>query len=75
MEYEIKRFQADAAIIGGGVAGLSAALGLKNKRVIVLTKSEFGRGGSTPIAQGGIACAMGKDDTPELHAVDTMIAG
>ena len=68
-------FKADVAIIGGGVAGLSAALGLINKRVIVLTKAAFGRGGSTPIAQGGIACAMGKDDTPELHAADTLVAG
>ncbi len=74
-DYSIQKMSADAAIIGGGVAGLSAALGLKNKRVIVLTKAEFGHGGSTPIAQGGIACAMGKDDTPELHAADTMVAG
>ena len=71
----MQKIKADVAIIGGGVAGLSAALGLSDKRVVVLTKSEFGRGGSTPIAQGGIACAMGKDDTPALHAVDTLIAG
>ena len=70
-----QKIEADVAIVGGGVAGLSAALGLRNKRVVVLTKSAFGRGGSTPIAQGGIACAMGKDDTPELHAADTMVAG
>lgn len=66
---------ADVAIIGGGIAGLSAALGLTGKRVVVLTKAAFGRGGSTPIAQGGIACAMGKDDSPELHAADTLVAG
>lgn len=73
--YPLRKIEADAAIVGGGVAGLSAALGLKTKRVVVLTKSTFGHGGSTPIAQGGIACAMGKDDTPELHAADTMVAG
>ncbi len=71
----MQKIKADVAIIGGGVAGLSAALGLGDKRVVVLTKSEFGRGGSTPIAQGGIACAMGKDDTPELHTADTLVAG
>lgn len=74
-DISIRRMKADAAIVGGGVAGLSAALGLKSKRVVVLTKAAFGTGGSTPIAQGGIACAMGKDDTPELHASDTMVAG
>ena len=71
----MQTIKADVAIIGGGVAGLSAALGLGDKRVVVLTKSAFGRGGSTPIAQGGIACAMGKDDTPELHTADTLVAG
>lgn len=71
----MQKIKADVAIIGGGVAGLSAALGLSDKRVVVLTKAEFGRGGSTPIAQGGIACAMGKDDTPALHAADTLTAG
>lgn len=67
--------RADVAIIGGGVAGLSAALGLSHRRVVVITKTAFGKGGSTPIAQGGIACAMGKDDSPQLHAADTLVAG
>ncbi len=67
--------RADVVIIGGGVAGLTSALGMRGRRVIVLTKAEFGKGGSTPIAQGGIACAMGKDDDPKLHAADTLVAG
>lgn len=71
----MQRIEADVAIIGGGIAGLSAALGLSHRKVVVVTKAEFGKGGSTPIAQGGIACAMGKDDSPELHAADTLVAG
>lgn len=67
--------KADVVIIGGGVAGLTTALGMAGRRVIVLTKADFGKGGSTPIAQGGIACAMGKDDSPVLHAADTLVAG
>ena len=69
------KIEADVVIIGGGIAGLSAALGLPDRRVAVVTKASFGKGGSTPIAQGGIACAMGKDDSPELHAADTLVAG
>lgn len=69
------KIAADVAIIGGGIAGLSAALGLSGRRVAVVTKAEFGKGGSTPIAQGGIACAMGKDDSPQLHTADTLVAG
>jgi len=67
--------KADVVIIGGGVAGLTTALGMVGRRVVVLTKAEFGKGGSTPIAQGGIACAMGKDDSPVLHSADTLVAG
>ena len=69
------KIEADVVIIGGGIAGLSAALGLPDRRVAVVTKASFGKGGSTPIAQGGIACAMGKDDSPELRAADTLVAG
>ena len=48
----MQKISADVAIIGGGIAGLSAALGLSQRKVVVVTKAEFGKGGSTPIAQG-----------------------
>lgn len=62
-------------IIGSGVAGLSAAVSLKKSGygVIVITKKIDG--GSTYIAKGGIAAAIGNDDSPELHAKDTIIVG
>ncbi len=43
-------------------------------RVLILTKSDPGAG-STGYAQGGIAAAVGPDDTPERHAADTLAAG
>ena len=42
--------------------------------VIVLTKAEPDEG-NTGYAQGGIAAAVGPDDSPELHAADTLAAG
>ncbi len=42
--------------------------------MLVLTKAEP-REGNTGYAQGGIAAAVGKDDSPELHAADTIAAG
>lgn len=54
-------------VIGSGVAGLSVALGLSKSHVLTL-----GSLGSTGWAQGGIAAAVGPDDTAELHADDTM---
>jgi L-aspartate oxidase len=67
--------QSDVLVVGTGAAGLTAALGAAPLRVTVLTKAKLGSGGSSPWAQGGIAVAMGKDDTPSLHAADTMAAG
>jgi L-aspartate oxidase len=62
-------------IVGGGVAGLRAAIGLAPAgRVLVLTKADPAES-NTGYAQGGIAAAMGDDDSPSLHAEDTMRAG
>src|SRR6185436_9792381 len=65
----------DVVVIGAGAAGLSAALGLAPHRVTLLTKGRLGSSGSSPLAQGGIAAAVGRDDEPDLHARDTVDAG
>jgi L-aspartate oxidase len=65
----------DVAIIGGGIAGLSVALRLPDHlRVALFTKGQFGES-NTRYAQGGLAVALGADDSPELHFQDTMVAG
>jgi L-aspartate oxidase len=65
----------DFLVIGSGIAGLRAAIALAEAgRVIVLTKADP-RESNTGYAQGGIAAAIGDDDSPELHASDTMAAG
>ena len=61
-------------VVGSGVAGLSAALALAPRSVILVTKTDFG-GGASRWAQGGIAAAVGPGDRPELHARDTLAAG
>ena len=65
------RRSADVVVIGSGVAGLSAALGLAATRNVLVVSAGSG---STPWAQGGIAAAYGDDD-PFDHAHDTEIAG
>jgi L-aspartate oxidase len=66
---------ADYLIVGSGIAGLRAAIELAaHGRVIILTKSDPGAG-STGYAQGGIAAAIGPDDSPDRHARDTVAAG
>ena len=65
----------DFLVVGGGVAGLRAAIGLAPAgRVLILTKAEPAES-NTGYAQGGIAAAIGGDDTPALHARDTIRAG
>ena len=66
--------RADFLIIGSGIAGLRAAIALRDADVIVLTKANP-RAGSTDYAQGGIAAAVGRGDSPERHAADTIAAG
>ena len=65
----------DFLVIGSGIAGLRAALSLAGAGdVVVLTKADP-RESNTGYAQGGIAAALGPDDSPELHASDTIAAG
>ncbi len=62
-------------IIGGGLAGLSAALDLAPMPVILLSKAPLGFEASSVLAQGGIAAALGPGDNAELHCADTLKAG
>ena len=62
-------------IIGGGLAGLMAALHLSPQPVIVLAKAPLGSAVASAWSQGGIAAALGPDDDPTLHAADTLAAG
>jgi L-aspartate oxidase len=66
---------ADYLIIGSGIAGLRAAVTLAaSGRVLILTKSDPSEG-STGYAQGGIAAAVGDDDSIDRHVADTLAAG
>ena len=62
-------------IVGSGIAGLSAALSVESRPVIVVTPGALGMDGSTWLAKGGIAAALGPDDSARKHAEDTMAAG
>jgi L-aspartate oxidase len=65
----------DVIIVGGGLAGLFTALRLAPREVTVLTATPVGHGGSSSMAQGGIAAAMAPGDTVEKHLADTVAAG
>jgi L-aspartate oxidase len=69
------RRAADVVVVGSGAAGIAVALtaAARGLRVLVVTKDLVG--GATPLAQGGLAAALGAGDTPAAHACDTLIAG
>jgi len=65
----------DYIIVGSGIAGLYTALLAKEcGSVLIITKGSI-NDCNTRYAQGGIASAIGKDDSPELHFRDTISAG
>jgi len=67
---------ADVVVVGSGAAGLAAALAAAGhgRSVLLLSKDGLGAG-STPLAQGGLAAAIGPGDSPALHERDTLEAG
>jgi L-aspartate oxidase len=68
--------EADAVVVGSGIAGLTAALELRTRvpRVLLVTKDTLASG-STVWAQGGIAAALDPTDSPAAHLQDTLVAG
>jgi len=67
--------QYDYIIVGSGIAGLYTALLAKEQgSVAILTKGSIDDC-NTKHAQGGIAAAISKDDSPDLHFKDTIAAG
>ena len=65
----------DYVIVGSGIAGLRAAVELAPAgNIVIITKADPSES-NTEYAQGGIAAAIGPDDSPALHAGDTVTAG
>lgn len=62
-------------IIGGGLAGLSAALEAGPRPTLVVTPAPLLQACSSAWAQGGVAAALSVQDDPALHAADTAVAG
>jgi len=67
---------ADVIVVGSGIAGLTAALRLRQRvdRVLLVTKTVLSEG-STEWAQGGIAAALDPADSADEHLHDTLLAG
>lgn len=67
--------QVDVAIVGGGAAGLAAALSLPAELKIALFVKRELPDCASAFAQGGIAAALSESDNAESHLADTLQAG
>ncbi|TCK64157.1 FAD-binding protein [Curtobacterium sp. PhB136] len=61
-------------IVGSGIAGLTAAIRASARHDVTLVTKGALADAATSHAQGGIAVALGADDTAALHQADTHVA-
>ena len=71
-----RHYETDVLIVGGGAAATMAAFECAEAgiRVIQATKGRA-TSGTTSVARGGFAAAMGADDSPEQHLADIIEHG
>lgn len=71
----METLKTDILVIGSGIAGLWYAYKIADfGNVLLITKKESSES-NTNYAQGGIAAAIGEDDSPIIHYEDTIKAG
>jgi L-aspartate oxidase len=71
-----RAIECDVAVIGGGAAGLFAAIRAAEggARTVLVSRKPLAESASY-WAQGGLAAALAPDDSPARHADDTLNAG
>ncbi|PCN49077.1 L-aspartate oxidase [Curtobacterium sp. 'Ferrero'] len=61
-------------IVGSGIAGLTTAIRASSRHDVTLVTKGALTDGATAYAQGGVAVALGADDSAALHQADTHVA-
>jgi L-aspartate oxidase len=75
MDFTHEHITTDFLIIGGGVAGLRAAIELAQNGTVLIVTKEAPTESSSQYAQGGVAVALSDEDEISIHFDDTLRAG
>lgn len=75
MNYHEEHLTTDFLIIGGGVAGLRAAVELARSGDVLVVTKDAPTESSSQYAQGGVAVALSDEDEISIHLEDTLRAG
>jgi L-aspartate oxidase len=75
MDFIQEHRETDFLIIGGGVAGLRAAVELARSGDVLVVTKDAPSESSSEYAQGGVAVALSDEDEISIHFEDTLRAG
>jgi L-aspartate oxidase len=75
MRFATEHISIDFLVVGGGVAGLRAAIELARHGEVLIVTKETPSESSSQYAQGGVAVALSDEDEISIHFEDTIRAG
>lgn len=70
----MEKIRCDVLVVGGGLAGLRAAIEAKKntKDVLIITKGYVGKGGCSSISEGILNAPLSENDSSDLYYEDIM---
>jgi L-aspartate oxidase len=71
----MQRLRTDVLVVGSGIAGLTFARKAAPFADVLVATKKARVESATNYAQGGVAAVVSKDDEPDLHLSDTLVAG